>query len=64
MQHGSPSPQAIGNNKTTNTTKHTPNTITIQSISKMTITTTTMSIITIKTTTIMPTINAICNFHI
>jgi hypothetical protein len=49
---------------TTNTTKHTPNTITIQSISKMTITTTTMSIIATKTTTIMPTINAICNFHI
>jgi hypothetical protein len=49
---------------TTNTTKNTPNTITIQSISKMTITTTKMSIITTKTTTIMPTINAICNFHI
>jgi hypothetical protein len=48
----------------TNTTKHTPNTITIQSISKMTITITTMPIITTKTTTIMPTINAICNFHI
>jgi hypothetical protein len=38
---------------TTNTTKNTPNTITTQSISKMTI-----------TTTIMPTINAISNFHI
>jgi hypothetical protein len=49
---------------TTNTTKHTPNTITIQSISKPTITTTRMSITITKTTTIMPTINAICNFHI
>jgi hypothetical protein len=49
---------------TTNITKHTPNIITIQSISKMTITTTTMPIIATKTTIIMPTINAICNFQI
>jgi hypothetical protein len=54
-QHGSPSPLVINRITTPNvTTKHTPNTTSIESISIMTITITTIPII----TTIMPTINA------